>query len=149
MNQKFGGQRILNKSFNLVNDVVLWDIFPIRDKESITVFFESQNSTWAQGIWLMTDMGIECNSQKSSSIVLWFGKAPMKVEILCHTNDGKLNVYNVWDRGFGINSQFFSSGMLIEELENGRRYRCNDIGFDTNFDKLVFWIERKQKNEPT
>jgi hypothetical protein len=25
---------------------------------------------------------------------------------------------------------------------DGRRYRCNDIGFDTNFDKLVFRIQK-------
>jgi hypothetical protein len=32
--------------------------------------------------------------------------------------------------------------MRVEELERARRYRCNDIGFDTAFDKLVFRIER-------
>jgi hypothetical protein len=143
MNKHIGGQRIVNKSFSLSVDVVLWDIFPIRDKELITVYFESQNSPWTQGIWFMTDMGIECNAQKSSSIVLWYGKVPSRVEILCHTNDGKLNIYNVWDRGFGMNSQFETSGMLLEELENGRRYRCNDFGFDAKFDKLVFRIVRK------
>jgi hypothetical protein len=36
-----------------------------------------------------------------------------------------------------------SSGMLIEEMPSGRRYRCNGIGFDTHFDKLVFRIEKR------
>jgi hypothetical protein len=32
--------------------------------------------------------------------------------------------------------------MLVDELPSGRRYRCNDFGFDTAFDKLVFRVER-------
>jgi hypothetical protein len=31
--------------------------------------------------------------------------------------------------------------MLVEEIPNGKRFRCNDIGFATNFDKIVFRIE--------
>jgi hypothetical protein len=34
--------------------------------------------------------------------------------------------------------------MLVEELPNGRRYCCNDIGFDTDFSKLIFRLEKAQ-----
>jgi hypothetical protein len=30
------------------------------------------------------------------------------------------------------------SGMRIDELPNGRRYYCNEIGFETEFDRLIF-----------
>jgi hypothetical protein len=142
MKTPFEAKRILNNAFNLPNDVILWDILPIMDKEIISVYFESKDSIWEQGIWLMTDMGIEVNDQRASSIVLWYGKTPSKVDICCHTNNGYLNLYNVWDKGNGMNSQSHSSGMIIEELANGRRYKCNDIGFETNFNKLVFRVEK-------
>jgi hypothetical protein len=55
--------------------------------------------------------------------------------------DALLRVYNVWDSGRGRSreSQSATSGMAVEELEDGsRRYSCNDIGLDPDFSKLVF-----------
>ena len=36
----------------------------------------------------------------------------------------------------------YHSGMLVEEKDGKRTYRCNDYGVETNFDKLVFTIEK-------
>jgi hypothetical protein len=40
-----------------------------------------------------------------------------------------------------MESQALSSGMKIENVTGGRRYGCNDLGFDTAFDKLVFRLQ--------
>ena len=94
-------------------------------------------------MWLRTDRGLLVNDQFGPSVELWVDTAPPEVVAHCMTGDGNLSVYNIWDsgRGRGRESQGHSSGMLVEDLPDGRRYRCNDIGFDTNFDKLVFRIQ--------
>ena len=83
------------------------------------------------------------NDVFAPSVTLWIDSAPPEVICQCTTADGLLSIYNIWDsgRGYGTESQRSSSGMLVEDLPNGRRYRCNDIGFETNFDKIVFRIE--------
>ena len=137
-----GEARIYNSAFDEKLGVVLWDVFPIVDGEKLAVIFESKNSDWSQGVWLMSDQGLKIDGIRNKSIVLWYEMAPEQIEVICFTKNGLLSVYNVWDRGEGKNSQSHSSGMLVEELLNGRRYKCNDIGFDTNFDKLIFRVER-------
>ena len=139
---KPGEERIYNPAFDAKLDIVLWDVFPIIDGEKITVTFESKNSDWSQGIWLMSDRGLEVDGIRNKSFVLWYEIAPEQIEVTCFTKNGLLSVYNVWDMGFGKNSLSHSSGMLVEELTNGRRYRCNDFGFETKFDKLIFRIGR-------
>jgi hypothetical protein len=140
-----GKQRIYNDTWKERgrSDVVMWDVLAIRNKETLRLVFESKNSPWRQGVWLKTDRGTIINGTHCPSAVLWIDTAPREVIIECQTTDGLLSVYNKWDRGRGFGeSQMATSGMLIEELPNGRRYRCNDIGFDDTFDKLVFRIEK-------
>ncbi|MBC7251963.1 MAG: hypothetical protein H5T62_17000 [Anaerolineae bacterium] len=137
-----GKKRLYNKAFTDRDDVVLWDILPVEDGEKLKLIFESKNSEWEQGVRLACDIGITGDGWTGKGVRLWYGHSPREVVFTCHTKDGFLSIYNVWDRGRGPESQKHSSGMLVEELPNGRRYRCNDIGFDTKFDKLVFRIER-------
>jgi hypothetical protein len=144
---QIGKERIFNNEFVTrgVEGVTLWEIFPVVNNELICVVFEEANSLWRQGIWLKTDRGLEINNELCPSAVLWFDTAPRQVLCRCLTYDGCLSVYNVWDEGEGRRSQGWSSGMLVEELPNGRRYRCNDVGFDTRFDKLVVRVERRPR----
>jgi hypothetical protein len=136
-----GGRRSYNKSFEEKDNVILWDVFPVKNGETVLLTFESKNSEWLQGVWLMCDMGIEVDGIFNRSVMLWYETASKQVNVKCHTNNGLLNIYNIWDRGYGPNSQSHSSGMVIEEIPKGRRYKCNDIGLQTIFDKLVFKIE--------
>ncbi|MEI5908418.1 hypothetical protein WAK64_15315 [Bacillus spongiae] len=91
---------------------------------------------------MRTDEGIEIEGQMCPSLVLWEDTAPKEVMIKCFTDNGVLSFYNIWDKGTGRQSQLHTSGMLISESDNRLIYHCNDIGFDTNFDKLVFSIEK-------
>ena len=140
-----GKDRIYNTEFAKlgIQNVVKWDILAVRHNDLIGVSLEDINSQWRQGIWLRTDRGLEVNKELCPSVILWYDTAPKEVFCRCLTSDGCLSVYNVWDKGDGRRSQALISGMLIEELPNGRRYRCNDVGFDTRFDKLVVRIDRK------
>ncbi len=139
-----GQQQIYNKAFEKYgrSDVVMWDVLTVHDGEMIKVIFESVNSPWKQGVWLRTDQGLVVNDQLCPSVHLWVDTAAHEVLCACKSKDGLLSVYNIWDSGKGPRSQAHSSGMLLENLSMGRRYHCNDIGFDTQFDKLVFRVER-------
>ncbi len=139
-------ERVINSAFKEKGreNVVKIEIFSINDGEVLKLTFESINSPWRQGVWMKTDEHLLVDKQQCPSIELWNDTAPKEVMIKCHTKSGRLHLYNIWDsgRGMGIESQSWSSGMIVEEIENGRRYCCNDIGFQRSFDKLVFRIER-------
>lgn len=139
-------RRLLNPAFkgHRRPDVVMIDIFRINDGEILKLTFESTNSSWRQGVWLKTDEYMLVDQKRCPSIELWADTAPTEVLIECHTRKGTLHLYNIWDsgRGLGMESQCMTSGMLVEDISNGRRYRCNDIGSEPGFDKLVFRIER-------
>ena len=142
-----GKERLYNEAFTDRDDVVLWDVLPVRDGEKLKLISESKNSVWEQGVRLACDIAVVGDDWTGKGVRLWYGHSPREVVFACCTEDGLLSIYNVWDRGKGPASQKHSSGMLVEKLLNGRRYRCNDIGFDTQFDKLVFRIERLENKD--
>lgn len=136
--------RILSKAFaeHGVDGIVKWEVVAVADGETVRITFEATNSPWRQGVWLKCDGGLEIDGVHHASVDLWSDTAPASVVCTCRAGDGKLHVYNIWDAGQGRQSQAFTSGMRVEQLDNGWRYGCNDIGIDTGFDKLVFRIER-------
>ncbi|OJW19261.1 MAG: hypothetical protein BGO58_03090 [Sphingopyxis sp. 65-8] len=49
---------------------------------------------------------------------------------------------NVWDTGDGVMQSWHAGGaMIVEEIENVRRYLCNDGELDDDFDDLIFTLE--------
>lgn len=141
---EFPPKRFLSSAFKEKGreDVVLIDAFPIHDGELLRLVFEHKQSPWRQGVYLKTDRTLTINNLEFPAFQLWSDTSPSEVLIECRTSNGALTVFNVWDRHGHMESQRWSSGMLVEELDNGRRYRCNDLGFETDFSKLVFRIER-------
>ncbi len=140
---KLPNERAMSDAFKEsgLPNVVMIDVFPIEGGEKLKLTFESVKSNWRQGVWLATDQYVIINGQKCRSADLWQDTAPREVLIECHTRDKVLHLYNIWDNG-RRDSQAWTSGMLIQELPAGRRYRCNDIGFAKEFTKLVFRLER-------
>lgn len=147
MNREIGTKRIYNDLFNITEKVVHWEVLEIKNEQEIYLEFVSTNSKYRQGIRLAIDTGegyIEVNGIKSKGVQLWEDTCPQKIKIMCISSKGKLSIYNIFDRGVGrggIQSQADSCGMIVEEQENGRIYRCNDSGFESDFDKLVFKIQ--------
>jgi hypothetical protein len=140
-----GKERIYSKGFKkekCLDEVIKWEVIDIENEEKIKITFLSNDSDNRQGIWLATDKGIEIEGQLFPQINLWEDTAPKEVIIKCFTDVGLLSLYNIWDDGNGVESQVYSSGMIVEEKENKLIYRCNDYGFDTNFEKLIFSIEK-------
>lgn len=134
-------ERTFNSVFNEhgIPDVVKWDAF-LNVNGIVKLTFESSSSKWRQGVWLRADSGLLVKGIQCPSVDLWIDTAPH--EVLCCGKVGEMiTVYNIWERENRRSSLSHSSGMLVEEIPNGRRYRCNDIGFTTGFDKIVFRLE--------
>jgi len=125
-------------------DVVMIEVFPVQDGEALKLTFENSTSPWRQGVWLKIDGHFVVNSQRLTTVDLWQDTAPNEVLIECHAQKGFLHLYNIWDKGNRRESQSWLSGMLVEKLPTGRRYHCHDTGFDADFTKLVFRLERAQ-----
>lgn len=137
-------ERLMSKAFAERGrpHVILWESLAVRDGEKLRIRFESANSRNRQGLWLATDRGIVVAGRTCPSVYLWRDTAPDPVDIVCNTTNGGLSFYNVWEGAHGVRSQAWSSGMLAEPDGALLRYRCNDVGFETCFDRLVFTIQR-------
>lgn len=147
MNLEIGRKRIYNTVFEDVPDVVHWEVLDIKQEQEFYLEFISTNSKYRQGIRLAVDVGdgyIEINNLQSKEMCLWEDTAPQRVHVKCKSEEGLISVYNVFDLGEnqgGIRSQTDSCGMLVERKGNIIMYKCNDAGFKSNFDKLIFIIE--------
>lgn len=142
---QLGKEKIFNKSFEGRNDVIKWDVIEIKNEQLLEIRFISKNSKIRQGIRLAIDAGdgyIEINGISNKGVELWEDTAPKEFICKCCSSEGLLSVYNIWDKGKGRQSQLLTSGMLVEEDGDTYTYQCNDYGYETNFDKLIFSIAK-------
>jgi hypothetical protein len=131
----------LSAQFN--REVVKIEALPINPGQAVHLRFEGSDSPWRQGVRIATQGELSANGVNAPQLDLWPDTAPSVVEVTCESTDGLLRIYNIWQSGRrpGVESQSHTSGMLVENLADGsRRYRCNDIGFEPSFEKLVFLI---------
>lgn len=135
-----GGKPITYKDKTLF----ITDRFPVANSARLRLYFEASNGEWRQGVVLRGDAELEVNGKViGKHIVLWNDTAPPVIELGVRGNAETLTVYNVWDAGDGtIDARHNGAAMIIEEVPNGRRYRCNDGLADDDFDDIVFRIER-------
>jgi len=126
------------------------DVVEVSEGDELTITFEESNSAWRQGVWVATAGALEANGVRAAQFTLWKDTAPGSVRLRVLATDGLLRLYNVWDSGRGIQeheSQSATSGMVIEDQsDGGRLYRCNDIGWEPRFDKLVFRVSTPAEN---
>ncbi len=124
----------------------MMDHFPTEHSTRLRLYFETCNGEWRQGVALNVDGNVEVNGRvigKHKHIVLWHDTAPQVVELGVPANANMVEVHNVWDSGNGMTDAWHNgAAMIIEEIPNGRRYRCNDGLADDDFDDIVFRIER-------
>lgn len=146
MNTRLPGARVLNRAMTESEgqEVVKLDVLPVAGSQRLRVSFESVNSNWRQGVWLATDGILRVNEVEAPQLVLWQDTAPAVVDVDVIETDGILRFHNVWDSGRARGhheSHSATSGMLVEPAgEDTYRFRCNDIGYNPEFDKLVFTI---------
>jgi hypothetical protein len=126
--------------------LVMADRFPTPGIRAIRTVFEECNGRWRQGVRLKCNGEFRVDGQAihgKGGFVLWHDTAPSSVEIELVGKVPEVTVYNVWDVGDGtIQVGHNGAAMIVEEIPNGRRYRCNDGEADDDFDDLIFRIEQ-------
>jgi len=143
---KPGKEKMYSPDFPDRDDVILWDIRKIEDGTIARVEFLSQNSPNRQGVSLSTDKGIAVGfggpDEIHPGVLVWQDKWPEPTTWKCLTDDGLLSIYNIYDKGSGVRSQMYGSGMIVTEEEGKLIYHCNDVGVeDVKFDSVVFSLE--------
>lgn len=137
--------RVYSKAWSArgVEGAIKWEVIHVTNGATVTLTFESA-ADQGQGVWLASNAGFTLDGVQYEQLVLWEHTAPRQVKLSVHCTDGLLHLYNVWadpSCAGGMGSQSYSSAMLQEKLPHGFRYRCNDIGFNEKFERLVFRIE--------
>ena len=143
--------------------VVIADKFPISNKDYLTIHVEKTNSKYRQGFCIDVEgylkfMGKKQSKGKHVIFFLWERKEPYEVQVF--TKEAFIYIKNAWyDPQQGDNAptcwaggdewrkhdHWGGAGMIVEEIENGRRYYCNDGECDDDFDDIIFTVTRKNK----
>jgi hypothetical protein len=131
------------------------DDFPFEDGDHFLVTFEKTNSEWRQGVALDLFGFFEINGKSYQDRIALWEDASQKETIITvfkeksnrHKSkrlpkEGVLGINNIWDAGNGTGSWYGGAAMIVEEIENGRRYRCNDGHPDENFDDIIFTVQK-------
>jgi hypothetical protein len=158
-----------------ISEAVLEHGITAHNSERFNLIFESVNSDMSQGVHLITDKAVIVDGKtykrgvtiffdieqqaeyearpKSSHKESVFDKERKEHIVDCQTKEGLLWIWNVWMQYFqGVRivlSHEKYCGMLVEELPNGYRYRCNEGRDDDDYDDLIFRIERTESSAPS
>ena len=141
-------ERVLNPVFDTseTGDVILIEALDVNPGDVFELLFEKASARWRHGVWLGIDGTINIESMAHDSFSIWMDTAPERVKIEI-VEGVRLFLYNIWDRGFGRNSQAHTSGMISTTTAGCRRYRCQDINPAPQFDDLTFSIARLKPAE--
>jgi hypothetical protein len=123
--------------------IQLTDALSLPGAATVRIIREGSKRGWRQGIHLSTDGHFIVNEQTiPKAVVLWADTAPAIVSVGIHSESGTCHVKNVWDTGDGtMQSWHNGAAMIVEHIDSGRLYRCNDGKPNADFDDLVFRLE--------
>jgi len=149
--------------------LVCGDFLPTRGATTFRLVIESCNGTWRQGVAMdlahqtcdgTWHRGADEHSNGSfvvngrahdgkNGIFFWQDDIVDAIEFEVVGNPSAIDLFNVWDTGNGVmDSRHNGAAMIVEELPNGRRYRCNDGYADEDFDDIIFRIEAIPEKSP-
>ena len=100
----------------------------------------STNSEWKQGFELNLKGSIKVNNQTiKNGTRIWAHTAPKTNDVEVTSKDMNIIITNIWDTGDGVTQKWHNGGALyFEEIENGKRYYCNDGHPDDDFNDIIF-----------
>jgi hypothetical protein len=121
------------------------DELPSAPMNKYTLIIEHINSDWEQGIIINSkEAHFRLNDTKEgiNSLLIWISEVPKKYIIhIIAPGKTPINIWNMWriDKGatsYGHNG----AAIIIEEIEKGRKYFCNDGYPDDDFDDLILTV---------
>jgi len=107
-------------------------------KGKIKIIWEKYNNSREQIIQLYDHKGLSIDGETSKLFNIWHVKNKNEVVLDYYSKSGTVIVNNAWEYDGEVNSMIGSAGMIFEDIPNGRRYRCNDVYPDVDFEDLVF-----------
>ncbi|MCH9632617.1 MAG: hypothetical protein S4CHLAM6_09550 [Chlamydiae bacterium] len=144
-------------------DKKIWslDRFLVSNEDILIINIEKTNSQFRQGFCIGVEGVIKFldkkySKGKSIDFFLWERKEPYEVQIF--TESLYIYVQNAWydpaegekapacyvgGREWLLHDHWGGAGMIVEEIENGKRYYCNDGECDDDFDDIIFTVTRK------
>lgn len=143
--------------------IIRSDKYQVNDGDIIIASIEKTNSKYRQGFAI--DITGHCEYDgtvyrqgKGVRMLFWEDTTPKQIKLKVFTKKGYIRIENIWEQtnkylvGTSANPieqesksvEYWHGGaaMTVEEIENGRRYRCNDGQLDENFDDIVFTVQR-------
>jgi len=122
----------------------------VRQGVALDLLHRDQSGKWGRGACRGTDgefvlAGQAFNGKKG--VFFWGDDAEGTIEFELRGGPEAIHVFNVWEGEDHLGHRFMDSrhngaAMIVEEIPNGRRYRCNDGEADDDFDDIVFRLER-------
>jgi hypothetical protein len=142
------GKPILYKGYVLSR----MDEFPVSHGETLQLEIESTESDWKQGVALFANGGLSVDGERISpnkdGVIIWQEEITGPVPVKIMEAAKSLRVTNAWQDQQGHTlSCYHGAAMRIQELDDGRRYWCNDGHPDDNFTDIVFTIRRSKIKE--
>ena len=132
--------------------LVLADKFPVSNGDKIIISIDKTNSETKQG--LSVDITGECeylgqrfHKGKGVKMLFWEDTAPRRMELTITTKADFIWIQNIWESKTHQEIPYtdfgrYGAAMIVEEIEGGRRYCCNDWHPDENFDDIVFTVRK-------
>ncbi|MGE5196787.1 MAG: hypothetical protein ACM3JI_05600 [Anaerolineae bacterium] len=140
------------------------DKFPVANGDILIASIEATDSDHRQGLCI--DITGHCEYEgkvfkhgKGIRMLFWEDTAPKEIKLKIFTKKDFVWIENIWENtnsylvtdasGKSITKEsksveygHGSAAMIVEEIENGRRYRCNDGYPHENFDDIVFTVQK-------
>ena len=132
--------------------IILSDKFPVSNGDILLISIEKTNSNRRQGLCVDITGSCELNGNlhkigKGVQMLFWEDTAPKQFELKVITKNDFVWVNNIWESTSYLGTKSVDYGhngaaMIVEEIENGRRYYCNDGFADEDFDEIIFTIQK-------
>jgi len=144
------------------------DKFPVKNGDVLLIAIESANRNRREGLCIdITGHceydGKEYKKGKGIRMMFWEDTAPQEIRLKVFTKQDFVWVENIWEQ---VNSYIMatkagapvtkqtpsteyghgSAAMIVEEIEGGRRYRCQDGRGEESFDDIVFTVRKETPN---
>jgi hypothetical protein len=145
------------------NTLVCVDKFPVRNGDVLLASIEKTSGNSRQGFSI--DITGYCEMEghifrkgKGIKLVFWEDTITKPIKLKVFTKQGFVWIQNIWEKtsrylisnsngepqereskttDFGHNG----AAMIIEEIEKGKRYKCNDNIPDEDFDDIIFTVQ--------
>jgi len=134
--------RVLTTKLRL--PVIEIEVVALRAGNEFDLEFVRDTGEWRRGVYLMTEGQLEIDSVGGSQLEVWRDTAPSVVPVTCRrTTSGYLEMFNIWNRGRGLELRRLHSGMIRTQVaERTFEYRCLDSDPDPSVEDFERFVIR-------